>query len=306
MTAERLTSAGQSSSAAMILDWVVLLRLRVALMVFVVSMVGGILAVGGTHEWLRCAEASLYITLATGCASILNQVWERRTDALMERTRNRPLVTGRVTPGPAVAVAVVLGALGTAGLWLAFNGSSALLILATLASYLFIYTPLKRVSRLNTLFGAIPGAAPPLISYLALADGLGPWAWSVFWTLYVWQFPHFMAIAWLYREDYARAGLQMAGGIGSPPGTAGRNAVVYSLILLPVSLLPGIVHMAGPVYTMGTVMLGAAYLGASIAFMLRESKSMAQALMFTSLVYLPLQLSLMFLDSVVWAAIQAR
>ena len=226
MTAERLTSAGQSSSAAMILDWVVLLRLRVALMVFVVSMVGGILAVGGTHEWLRCAEASLYITLATGCASILNQVWERRTDALMERTRNRPLVTGRVTPGPAVAVAVVLGALGTAGLWLAFNGSSALLILATLASYLFIYTPLKRVSRLNTLFGAIPGAAPPLISYLALADGLGPWAWSVFWTLYVWQFPHFMAIAWLYREDYARAGLQMAGGIGSPPGTAGRNAVV--------------------------------------------------------------------------------
>ena len=276
--------------------WLVLLRVRIALMVFTVTLCGALLAGEWGTGYGACLEAALYVTLVTGCASILNQVLERDTDALMVRTAERPLVTGRVEVSLAIAVAVVLGSLGTYGLVTSFGTLPASMSLGTLVAYLAVYTPLKRVSSLNTAVGAIPGAAPPLIGYVALAGEAGPWAWCLFAILFVWQFPHFMAIAWMYREDYARAGLRMVGSGPESDGDAGRQATVYALFLMPVALLPAMAGLASVVYAAGTSILCAAYLGASIAFMFVENRKRARSLMIVSLIYLPMQFALVFLD----------
>ena len=276
--------------------WLVLLRVRIALMVFTVTLCGALLAGEWGTGYGACLEAALYVTLVTGCASILNQVLERDTDALMVRTAGRPLVTGRVEVSHVIAVAVVLGSLGTYGLVTSFGTLPAAMSLGTLVAYLAVYTPLKRVSSLNTAVGAIPGAAPPLIGYVALAGEAGPWAWCLFAILFVWQFPHFMAIAWMYREDYARAGLRMVGSGPESDGDAGRQATVYALFLMPVALLPAMTGLASVVYAAGTSILCAAYLGASIAFMFVENRKRARSLMIVSLIYLPMQFALVFLD----------
>jgi protoheme IX farnesyltransferase len=265
-------------------------------MVFTVTLCGALLAGEWGTGYGACLEAALYVTLVTGCASILNQVLERDTDALMVRTAGRPLVTGRVEVSLAIAVAVVLGSLGTYGLVTSFGTLPASMSLGTLVAYLAVYTPLKRVSSLNTAVGAIPGAAPPLIGYVALAGEAGPWAWCLFAILFVWQFPHFMAIAWMYREDYARAGLRMVGSGPESDGDAGRQATVYALFLMPVALLPAMAGLASVVYAAGTSILCAAYLGASIAFMFVENRRRARSLMIVSLIYLPMQFVLVFLD----------
>ncbi|MDA1265723.1 MAG: heme o synthase [Planctomycetota bacterium] len=284
-------------------EWLSLLRTRVATLVFLTALVGGMLATGPGVMPASAIEAALYITLVTGCASVLNQVLERDTDALMHRTAQRPLVTGRIEVGHALTFAVALGAAGTAGLALRFGLLSAVLVLATLVAYVGIYTPLKRVSTMNTVVGAIPGAAPPLIGYAAVAGEVGPWAWALFAVIFAWQFPHFMAIAWLYREDYARAGHRMLPAVPGSDGVAGRQAVLYSLALLPISLLPALRLEAGPLYVVGALVLGLAYLAASVAFALREDRRRARGLLFTSLVYLPLLLVLILLDPVVAAGL---
>ena len=284
-------------------DWLALLRPRMAAMVFLVALVGALLAGGPAGGLVGALEAALYVTLVTGCASVLNQVLERDTDALMQRTKHRPLVTGRVQVAPAIAFAVLLAVAGTAGLALRFNLLSALLTLATLVAYVAVYTPLKRVSTLNTVVGAIPGAAPPLLGYVALAGEVGPWAWSLFATIFAWQFPHFMAIAWMYREDYARAGHRMLPAIPGAEGLAGRHSVLYGLALIPVSLLPVMKGLAGPLYAVGALGLGAAYLAASVAFALREERRRARALLLASLAYLPLLFALILVDPMVRATI---
>jgi len=276
--------------------WLVLLRVRIALMVFTVTLCGALLAGEWGAGYAASLEAALYVTLVTGCASILNQVLERDTDALMVRTAGRPLVTGQVEVPQAIAVAVVLGSLGTYGLVTSFGTLPASMSLGTLVAYVAVYTPLKRVSSLNTAVGAIPGAAPPLIGYVALAGEAGPWAWCLFAILFVWQFPHFMAIAWMYREDYARAGLRMVASGPDSDGDAGRQATVYALFLMPIALLPAMTGLASVVYAAGTSILCAAYLGASIAFMFVENQKRARSLMIISLIYLPMQFALIFVD----------
>jgi heme o synthase len=280
-------------------EWLSLLRPRMALMVFLTALVGGLLATGRGGELSLCMEAAIYITLVTGSASILNQVFERDTDALMARTRERALVTGRIEVSHALAFAVLLGVAGTAGLGLRFSLLSAVLILATLVSYVGIYTPLKRVSTMNTVVGAIPGAAPPLIGYAAVAGDIGPWAWAMFAVIFAWQFPHFMAIAWLYREDYARAGHRMLPAVPGSDGVAGSQAVLYSMALLPISLLPAVHGLAGPLYVVGALVLGLAYLISSVLFAMREDRPRARALLIVSLVYLPLWLVLILMDPMV-------
>ena len=276
--------------------WLVLLRVRIALMVFTVTLCGALLAGEWAAGYAASLEAALYVTLVTGCASILNQVLERDTDALMVRTAGRPLVTGQVEVPQAIAVAVVLGSLGTYGLVTSFGTLPASMSLGTLVAYVAVYTPLKRVSSLNTAVGAIPGAAPPLIGYVALAGEAGPWAWCLFAILFVWQFPHFMAIAWMYREDYARAGLRMVASGPDSDGDAGRQATVYALFLMPIALLPAMTGLASVVYAAGTSILCAAYLGATIAFMFVENQKRARSLMIISLIYLPMQFALIFVD----------
>jgi len=279
--------------------WAELLRVRIAGMVVLTALLGAWLAVPTSHGLMRGAEAAFYILLVTASASILNQVLERDTDRLMTRTRRRPLVTGDISVATATWTAFATGALGTIGLATRFNLLSAVLLLATLVSYVAIYTPLKRVSTLNTTFGAIPGAAPPLIAYAALAGEVGPWAWAVFGVLYVWQFPHFMAIAWRCREDYARAGHKMVAAVPGSEGMAGRQALIYSLAIVPVSMLPAIWQMAGLVYVVGALLLGVSYIVPSLLFALREDAPRARALLLASLFYLPLYFLLVLLDPVV-------
>jgi heme o synthase len=285
-------------------DWLMLVRPRVAVMVAVVTWVGAFLGSGLLGaEAFACLEAAVYVTLVTACASILNQVLERETDGLMNRTKHRPLVNGRIAVSHALLVAVVAGTLGTLGLALQFNMLAALLSLATLVSYVAIYTPMKRVSSLNTLIGAIPGAAPPLLGYVALAGETGAWAWVLFAIILAWQFPHFMAIAWMYREDYARAGMRMLPALPDAGGIAGSQAIIYSIALLPVSLMPLFRGMAGPLYTVGALVLGIAYLAASIHFARRENLERAKKLMLVSLVYLPVLFLLILLDPAVHTAL---
>lgn len=280
--------------------WVELLRVRVAVMVFLTGALGGWLATRDP-AWgnlLSCAEAGLYILLVTGCASVLNQVVERETDALMDRTKHRPLVTGDCGVVHAVTGAVILGVLGTLGLVLRFNMLSAVLILATLVVYVAVYTPLKRVSTINTVIGAVPGAAPVLIGYAALAGEVGPLGWALFGTIFAWQFPHFMAIAWMYREDYAKAGHRMVPTEPGSEGMAGRYALIYSLSIVPVTLMPALTGMAGPIYVVGALLLGAMYIIPSIQFARAENLTTARRLMFASILYLPALMALLFVDPV--------
>ena len=281
-------------------DWLTLLRPRVATMVYLVAVVGALLA-PGSASIARALEAGLWITLVAGCASVLNQVLERDTDAHMERTRQRPLVQGRLAARDAILFAALLGALGVCGLAFSFNLSAAALGLATLFTYVSIYTPLKRVSSLNTVVGALPGAAPPLLGYVALAGSPGPWGWALFALLFAWQFPHFMGIAWLYRKQYAQAGLMMIPSLPGSEGVAGRHALLYALALVPVSLLPTLSGLAGPVYTLGALALGFAYLVASALFALREDRQRARFLVLVSLVYLPAIVTVVLCDPVVRA-----
>ena len=281
------------------LEWLALLRPKVALLVLLTALVGALLALGRGVDATPAFEAALYVTLVTGCASVLNQVLERESDARMHRTMRRPLVTGRVDVGAALVFAVALGAAGTAGLALRFNLLSAVLVLATLVAYVGVYTPLKRVSTLNTVVGAIPGAAPPLLGYAAIAGEVGPWALALFAVIFAWQFPHFMAIAWLYREDYARAGHRMLPAVPGSDGVAGRQSVLYALALLPISLLPALRGDAGPLYVTGALLLGALYLAFSVRFALREDRPRARGLLLVSLVYLPLLFVLVLVDPMV-------
>ena len=220
----------------------------------------------------------------------------------MDRTKDRPLVAGRISVRNAILVAALLGVASTAGLWVRFNPLAAMLSLASLFAYVAVYTPLKRVSTLNTVVGALPGAAPPLIGYVAVSGALGNWAISLFAIVFAWQFPHFMSIAWMYRDQYKRAGMQMLPGVEGGESIAGRQALVYSLCLLPISMLPGVWGDAGPVYIAGALLFGMAYVIASFRFMSRQTRPRARQLLWTSLVYLPALLTLILCDPAVRAA----
>ena len=280
--------------------WGELLRVRVAVMVFLTAALGGWIATrdASIGNLARCAEAAVYVLLVTGSASILNQVIERETDALMPRTKHRPLVTGEVSVLTATLGAALMGVAGTVGLALSFNLLSAVLVLATLLMYVAIYTPLKRVSTLNTVIGAVPGAAPVLIGYAALAGDIGPLGWALFGTIFAWQFPHFMAIAWIYREDYALAGHRMVPTEPDSEGVAGRYAFLYSLSIVPVSLMPALAGMTSSVYVAGALLLGALYVVPSYQFMARESRPTARRLLLASIIYLPALMALFFIDPV--------
>jgi protoheme IX farnesyltransferase len=225
-------------------------------------------------------------------------VIERDLDGLMDRTKERPLVTGEVSVMAAVVVAAVMGIAGTAGLALSFNLLSAVLILATLLVYVAIYTPLKRVSTLNTVIGAVPGAAPVLIGYTALAGEIGPLGWALFATIFAWQFPHFMAIAWMYRKDYAKAGHKMVPTEPGSEGAAGRYAFLYSLSLVPVTLMPALSGLAGTTYVVGALILGVMYIIPSYQFSREENMPNARRLLLVSIIYLPALMALLFIDPV--------
>ncbi len=279
--------------------WLELVRGRIALFVVLAAFTGGQLAAGQPRaetDLVRVCLAAVLVGLVSASASAFNQILERDIDRQMQRTRHRPLPEERISVRDAVLFASALGAVGVAGLSLAFQPLSALLALATLAVYVLVYTPLKRTTSLNTVVGAVSGAMPPLLGYVALAGRPGPWGWILFGVVFAWQFPHFLAIAWLHREDYRRAGLRMLPALDGAQGLAGTQALLYSLCLLPVSLLPGLRGQAGWTFVLAALVLGLGYATAAAVFAWRESRASARAVLWASLFYLPALFSAVLLD----------
>ena len=233
--------------------------------------------------------------IASGTAA-LNQWYEREADAKMRRTQARPLPAGRLDAWNALMFAIAISAAGFGELWFGANPLAATLGLITLLTYLFVYTPLKQRSPHSTTIGAIPGAMPPLIGFAA-ANGTLTWhAWVLFAILFLWQFPHFYAIAWMYKDDYARAGIRML-PVVEPDGksTAGR-ILLYSIALIPISLMPKFFAMAGNVYLYGAIALGLAFLYYGLRIRWDRTRQQARRVLLASVVYLPVLFSLMLFD----------
>jgi protoheme IX farnesyltransferase len=277
-------------------DYLELTKPRVTLMVVITMAFGFYLGARGEMNWLLFFHAVIGTALVAGGTSALNQYFERDIDAKMLRTKNRPLPTGRLRPEQALAFSIAISAAGIVQLMLAVNWLTALLATATLLSYVFLYTPLKQKSSLSTVVGAIPGALPPLGGWTAARGELSLEGWVLFAILFLWQLPHFLAIAWIYREDYRRGGLPMLTVVDPDGDSAGRQIISNCLALLPVSLLPTILGMAGRLYFIGALALSLFFLGCGIAVMRHRTNADVRRLLRASLVYLPVLLALMAWD----------
>jgi protoheme IX farnesyltransferase len=279
-------------------DFVALAKPRLNSLVVATSAVGYYL--GSPHAF--DTPAFLYTVAGTALvasgASALNQVYERQTDALMARTRTRPLPDGRVQPAEAVVFGVVTAAIGLSVLAAGANMLAAVVALATLASYVGVYTPLKLRTSLATVVGAIPGALPPVIGWTAATGVFSREAWVLFAIVFLWQMPHFLAIAWLYREDYARAGFRMLPVIEPDGRSTARQATAFAAALVPFSLAPTVLGFTTPGYAFAALPLGLGFLALAIRFGRRRTTEDARRLFFGSLLYLPLIWSLIILARV--------
>ena len=233
--------------------------------------------------------------IASGTAA-LNQWYERAADSLMRRTAHRPLPCGRIAPGRALAFGVALSVAGFLDLWLGANLLAAAIGAFTLMSYLFLYTPLKRRTWWSTTIGAVPGAMPPVIGFAAAAGTLTPEAWTLAAILFLWQFPHFYSIAWMYKEDYARAGIRMLPVVEPDGRSTARQIVLFGLILLPVSLMPSALGMSGRIYLAGAALAGVWFLYSGLRVAFDRTAARARGVLVTSVLYLPLIYGLMLLD----------
>jgi len=285
----------EKSRAADKSAWAVLSELfktRLTTLVLLTTFVGFYAGGRGPLAYGLLLHTMLGTALLAAGASALNQLLERDYDAKMRRTQDRPLPSGRLTPEAALLIGGVCAGAGLIHLALAVNPLTAWLGALTLASYLLVYTPLKRRTTLNTAIGAIPGALPPLMGWTAARGAISGEGWCLFATLFFWQLPHFLAIAWIYREDYARAGFAML-PVTDPTGArTGRQALCHTLGLLPVSLCPCLFGLAGPVYLAGALALGAGFLWCAFQFSRRVSVAGARRLFYASIIYLPLLLAL--------------
>jgi protoheme IX farnesyltransferase len=277
-------------------DLVQLAKPRITLMVMLTAGIGLLLASGQTPP-LGLAIAVLAGTgLVAAGGSALNHHWERDTDRLMERTANRPLPAGRMHPDAALGYGLSLAAMGLLLLAVAANLLSALLGLAALLGYVVVYTPLKRITSLATVVGAVPGAIPPMMGWAAASGRLDAGAWALFGLLFFWQLPHFLAIAWICRDDYARAGMPVF-TVGDAGGArAGRQVGLWAVRVVPVSLLPAVLGLAGATYLFGALLLGLALVAVSLGFLRRHSSAAARRLLLASVVYLPAVLVILVLD----------
>ena len=276
--------------------YVVLTKPDVTFLVVITTVAGFYLGSTGAVDWARLAQTLFGTLLVAGGTAALNQYVERDMDAVMRRTAARPLPTGTLKPSEVLIFGAVTIVFGTAWLALTVNALAAFIAFATSASYLGLYTPLKTRTTLATAVGAIPGALPPLIGWAAARGSLSEGGWILFAILFVWQFPHFMAIAWMYREDYARAGIQML-PVVDPKGDATFNVIVsFSAILVPVSLLPSVMGMAGIRYFFGALVLGMILLQVSLWANRARTNVRAKWLMHATVVHIPLLLAWMIFD----------
>jgi protoheme IX farnesyltransferase len=269
---------------------------RITFLIVLTSAAGFALASRGSVNYAALLSAMLGIALLSSGIATINQYMERDLDALMRRTANRPLPSGKLLPWEALAFGVGLTVCAEIYLAALVNPLTALLGLTVIAGYLFGYTPLKTRTSLSTMVGAFPGAVPPLIGWAAARGTIGLEAWVLFAILFLWQFPHFLAIAWMYREDYSRAGILMLPVVEPDGRVTGQQIVVYTLLLLPVSLLPTALGISGKVYLYGAIVLGLLFLYSSVRAAFSKSRQEARRLLLASVIYLPLLFILMVLN----------
>jgi heme o synthase len=268
---------------------------RITFLVVLTAAAGFCMGSSSGIDFLKLLNMSLGIALLSSGLSTLNQYFERDLDRLMRRTQARPLPTGKLLPIEAVIFGLLLSLIATVYLALLINPLSALLGVATFASYLFVYTPLKTKTTLSTVLGAFPGAMPPLIGWVAATGNVTVEAWILFAILFLWQFPHFLAIAWMYREDYARAGIKMLPVVEPEGRVTGQQIITYTVMLVPVSLLPSVIGISGSIYMVGALLLGIGFLYFSAKAALVRTAWQARQLLLASVIYLPLLFGLMVL-----------
>ena len=275
--------------------FVELTKPRITFLIVLTSAAGFALA-STKVNYIALLSAMFGIGLLSSGIATLNQYMERELDGLMRRTADRPLPTGKLFPWEALVFGIGLTVTAEVYLAVLVNPLSALLGLTVIAGYLFAYTPLKTRTSLSTLVGAFPGAVPPLVGWTAARGEISVEAWVLFAILFLWQFPHFLAIAWMYREDYARAGILMLPVVEPDGRVTGQQIVVYTLMLLPVSLLPTVLGLSGRIYLVGAIVLGALFLYSSVKAAFSQSRQQARRLLLASVLYLPLLFILMVLD----------
>jgi protoheme IX farnesyltransferase len=281
-------------------DYISLTKPRITWLILMSAGVGYFFGLRGLafsqiHWWALLHTIVGTGLIASGTAA-LNQWYEREADSKMRRTSDRPLPAGRLNANRALVFGIALAVIGFGELAWFVNLLSAVLGGATLVSYLFVYTPLKQRSWLSTTVGAFPGAMPPMIGFAAAAGTLTPQAWVLFAILFLWQFPHFYAIAWMYRDDYARAGIRMLPVVEPDGHSTARQIVLCASLLIPVSLAPGLVGMSGRLYLLGALALGAWFLYSGVRAANERSLVRARGVLLASVFYLPLLYGLMLLD----------
>ncbi len=269
---------------------------RITSLIVLTSAAGFALASPGAVNYSALIAAMVGIALLSSGIATLNQYMERDLDALMRRTVDRPLPSGKLHPNEALIFGWGLTLGAEIYLALLVNPLTALLGLTVIAGYLFAYTPLKTRTTLSTMVGAFPGAVPPLIGWAAARGEIGLEAWVLFAILFLWQFPHFLAIAWMYREDYGRAGILMLPVVEPEGRVTAQQIVVYTVLLLPVSVLPALLGTSGKIYFVGAIILGLLFLYSSVRAAISKSRQEAKRLLLASVIYLPLLFILMVVN----------
>ena len=290
------TKASHAISIAMFRDYVAMTKPRITLMVVLTTMAGFYMGAIGSMDIMLLMHTMIGTAIVVASANTLNQLWERESDALMARTRNRPLPAGRLDSREALASGIVLVVVGLLQLFIAVNTLTALLAFIAWVVYLLLYTPLKKRTSLSTLVGGVSGALPPMIGWAGARGTLTVESTVLFLILFFWQLPHFLAIAWIYREDYARADFAMT-AVADPDGTrTARQIIIYSLALVLVSLMPTLLGLTGRVYFAGALLLCIMFVSFGLHMAIRKTTVAARLLLRASLVFLPVLFLLMAFD----------
>ncbi len=297
-TAQTIPESAVAAEKSIFAVFADLVKARLSALVVLTTLVGFYAGSPVPVDFSGMFHAVLGTALVACGAAALNQLMERKLDAKMHRTESRPLPSGRLSPDTVLIIGAALSAVGLVYLAVLVNHLTSFLGAITLASYLFVYTPLKRKTTLNTAIGAIPGAIPPLMGWTAARGDISIGGWALFAILFLWQLPHFMAIAWLYREDYARGGFAMLPVVDREGRRTGSVAISYALGLIPISLCPSLFAISGRIYFVGALLLGFGFLLCAIQFARRMTEQKARQLFFASIVYLPILLGLLVLDKV--------
>jgi protoheme IX farnesyltransferase len=277
-------------------DFLELTKPRITILILICTAVGYYFGCRNSFDLLILVHVLLGTALMASGTSALNQWWEADSDARMRRTRDRPIPAGRMKRSHGFVFGVLLSAAGFAELWFGTNALATALGLFTLLTYLFVYTPLKQRSPACTTVGALPGAMPPLIGYAAASGGLDAGALALFLILFVWQFPHFYAIAWMYREDYARGGIRMLPVIQPDGESTAKRVVACSILLIPISLVPRLLGMTGSLYAVAAVAAGLGLLYFGVQLGRQRTFSRARHVLLASVLYLPVTLAVMVID----------